>query len=187
MRDSGPSPLRASAVSGYLYGVVISHQRVVYRQQCVLRSTRAGRQVPEQFRNQSNALSMSILYSCLCLPSSAALFIKDSYIASASHQHHSAYPFFIPNPFLIRSSLLTTPNGIASPIPKNTNNAHFHLKGLIATQKRNQYINSEYVKKSKAPVGAMDLSRLVRSIQRFIQYSCGRARGSTRNIRRKRV
>lgn len=56
---------------------------------------------------------------------------------------HSPYPLFNPNPFLTLSSPLTNPNGIASPIPKNTNNAHFHLNGLIATQNTNQYVNSE--------------------------------------------
>lgn len=127
----------------------------------------------------------SCLYSCLYPLTPQALFIKLTHIPLPPP--HSTHPFFNPNPFLTLSSPLTTPNGTASPIPKNTNSAHFHRKGIIATQNTNQYINSEYVKKSKAPVGAMDLSRVVMSIQRFVQYSWGRARGSTRNMRRRRV
>ena len=51
---------------------------------------------------------------------------------------HSILPLFIPNPFLTRSSLFTSSNGKALPIPKNTNAAHFHRNGLITMQNTNQ-------------------------------------------------
>jgi hypothetical protein len=51
----------------------------------------------------------------------------------------------------------------------------------------NQYINSEYVKKSNALVGASDLMVLVNSTHLFIHQGLGVVRGSTRNISSMRV
>ena len=95
--------------------------------------------------------------------------------------------FLITVPFLALSSCSTTLNGGLFPIPNSTKAAHFHLNGLIAIVKTNQYTSSEYVKNSKAAPGALLLTKRVMSIQRFIHHVRGRASGSTRYMSRKRV
>lgn len=85
------------------------------------------------------------------------------------------------------SSCSTIFLGKPAPTPNSTNGAHFQRKGFTKMTNTNQYSNSAYVKKSKAPVGAFALTHRVKSIQRFIHVSVGRVRGSTRNIKRKRV
>lgn len=50
--------------------------------------------------------------------------------------------------------------------------------------KVNHQISSEYVKKSKAPVGLLLLTHFVPSIQNFIQYGEGRVNGSIKNMSR---
>jgi hypothetical protein len=109
--------------------------------------------------------------------------------------HHHQLIFFpprtrtsiIPNPSRALSSSCTTLNGNPAPTPNNTNAAHFHRNGLIAIVNTNQYISSEYVKKSKAPLGAALLMNRVMSIHFFIHHVRGCASKSTKYRSRKRV